>query len=225
MATSHFTDFYREYLKGELERIAEPWTLEYIAPTFGGDPESAFSLCVALDNPKRGIAAVVLYRARIPVPAFRAYFASAWDHDHRWVINAAKAARVPLRRMFRYAAFGLPDHLPDVTTVWRGTSYLTHAQSASGLSWTTDRDCACWFALRFAERNGRPLVLRTEVQREEILLYHDERNESEAVIFDRTRSLAPVDGDPAEWAKGFERYESGIRLHNARVIAQPGTEG
>lgn len=213
MADDNSTEIYRALILRDLERMAEPWAIEKIAPTFAGDPESALSLSCDLDNPKRGIFAVALWRARIPIPAFRAYFASVWDHDHRWVIAAAKEYRAPLRSMFRYAAFELPAHLPDVVTVWRGTSYLSHAQAARGYSWTTDRDCACWFALRFADRNGRPLVLRTEVPRDEIMLFHAERNESEAVIFDRKRSLAPIDGNLEDWQAGYERYQAGKNQH------------
>ncbi len=221
MATAYF-DLNRARILPKLESMAEPWAVKYIAPTFAGNPESALSLSWALDNPKRGFFTVALWRARIPVPAFRAFLASAWEHDHRWLKAAAREHRAPLRRMFRYAAFELPAHLPDVVTVWRGTSHLTHAEAARGYSWTTDRDCACWFAMRFADRNGRPLVLRSEAPRAEIMLFHDGRNEAEAVIFDRKRSLAPIDGTPEEWRGGFERYESRMRPQAVAKLAGEG---
>ncbi len=192
---------YRDTLRQRMMNDAEPHAVRHIGPTFDGDPESAWSLSIALRNTSRGIYAYALWRAKIPVPAFRAFFGSVWEHDHREVIAAAKYRRT-LQSMFRYAAFPLPDHLPPVVRVWRGTSALTQAKAARGYSWTTDRDCACWFAYRFAAKNGRPLVLTADVERDQILFYSDERSESEAVIFD----IAPkLDPNPADWRKGFER--------------------
>lgn len=188
-----------ERMRRQLEAIAEPSALRHIGPTFDGDPEAAFRLSIALDNPKRGEASFLLWLAKIPVPAFRAFLQSVWEHDHRHLIAAA-GRRFDLEAMFRYAAFPLPEDMPETVTVWRGTSALTRAQAVRGLSWTLDRGLACWFAMRFADRNGSPLLLTARVPRSEIMLDTDERNEREAVIF---RKRAKVDGPPEDWARGF----------------------
>jgi hypothetical protein len=60
--------------------------------------------------------------------------------------------------------------------------------------------------MRFAFRNGRPLVIRTQVDKAAIMLFHTDRSESEAVIFDCKRSLAPIDGTPEDWIAGMDRY-------------------
>ncbi|WP_373509220.1 hypothetical protein [Thiocapsa sp.] len=172
-----------ERMRRQREAIAEPSALRHIGPTFDGDPEAAFRLSIALDNPKRGEASFLLWLAKIPVPAFRAFLQSVWEHDHR-----------------HYAAFPLPEDMPETVTVWRGTSALTRPQAVRGLSWTLDRDLACWFAMRFADRNGSPLLLTARVPRSEIMLDTDERNEREAVIF---RKRAKVDGPQEDWARGF----------------------
>lgn len=62
-----------ERMRRQLEAIAEPSALRHIGPTFDGDPEAAF----------------LLWLAKIPVPAFRAFLQSVWEHDHRHLIAAA----------------------------------------------------------------------------------------------------------------------------------------
>jgi hypothetical protein len=190
---------WRDSMRRKLEAIAEPWALRFIGPTFEGDTGAAFSLSCALGNAKRGDAAVLLWLAKAPVPAFRVFLQSVWEHDHRHV-SAAAGKRVNLEAMFRYAAFSLPEDIPETVTVWRGTSALPRAQAVRGVSWTLDRDLACWFAMRFADRNGSPLLLTARVPRSEILLYTDERSEREAVIF---RKRAKVCGTPEDWARGY----------------------
>ena len=136
----------------------------YIDRAMEGDEDAAHRLSVALPNRYRGSVAVALWRAKIPVPSFRTFLGAVWRHDHRYLIEAAGTCRT-LRAMFRYARFAIPDHLPPTIRAWRATSFLTRKQAERGYSWTLDRDVACWFAVRFSERNGRPLVLATEVPR------------------------------------------------------------
>jgi hypothetical protein len=188
-----------------LEKHAAPHELKHARAAFDGDTDAAFSLSVALGNYKRGVVAVAMWRAKVPVEAFRAYFSSVWDHDHRHVIDAAISRRT-LAHMFRYAAFPLPAELPDVVTLWRGTSKLPLDEARAGYSWTTDRDTACWFAMRFADFNGSPLVLTAEVAKSDIALFHNERNESEAVLM-RPPANVRIDGTIVDWVQGLDRYE------------------
>lgn len=154
---------------------------EHAAPAFDGDMEAAFSLFVSLRNELRGVVAVAMWRAKVPRPAYRVFLSSAWMKDHREVEAAAQNRRT-LAHMFRYAAFELPAELSDVVTVWRGTSHLSLEDSKKGYSWTTDRDMACWFAMRFAESNGSPLVLTADIAKRDIAMFTNEREESEAVL-------------------------------------------
>lgn len=186
-----------------VERMAGAWAYQHVRPTFAGDAGAAFGLYVALGNAKRGEVAVVLWRAKIPQPAFRAFLAGAWEHDHRHVIAAAETRR-RLAAMFRYAAFPLPDELPERVRVWRGTSALTVAQSRAGYSWTTSRDVACWFATRFAEANGRPLVLTADVNRSDIAAFTNARNEHEVVLTQPPADVR-IDGNPDDWRRGHVR--------------------
>ena len=109
--------------------------------------------------------------------------------------------------MFRYAAFPIPAELPDVVKLWRGTSKLTIAEAREGYSWTTDRDTACWFAMRFADTNGAPLVLTAEVAKSDIALFTNAREESEALLI-RPPAAVKIDGDVTDWQIGHDRYEA-----------------
>lgn len=164
-----------------LERDLESWAREFVRPAVDGDPKAALSLVNATSGRNRGPLAVALWKARIHQDAFRVVLSSAWDHNHREVIAAAGHRR-SLRAMFRYGQFPLPD-LPDLVTIWRGTSGLTFSRAIRGLSWTLDRERAQWFAQRNAKRYGIPRVLQAQVPRRLIMYFSDERKESEVVVF------------------------------------------
>lgn len=189
----------------QVERLVEDWAKRYVAPAFAGDSEAAFSLSVALGNDKRGGVAVAMWRAKVARPAYRVFLQSVWEHDHRHLISAAEGSRRRLRAMFRYAAFPVPPELPEVVPVWRGTSALTIHQALRGYSWTTDRAVACWFAMRFADKNDRPLVLRSEVKRAAIAMFTDERSEREVLLLNPPS--AAIDGSEVEWRQSYESVE------------------
>ncbi len=203
--------FQKEYALKYLERNCEPYEVKNARAAFDGDEKAALSFCISLNNDKRGIVAVAMWRNKVPVTAFRAFLSSAWDHDHRYVIEAAENRRT-LGHMFRYAAFPIPSEFPDVVTLWRGTSKLTLDEAREGYSWTNDRDVACWFAMRFAETNGFPLVLAAEVSKSDIALFHTERSEAEAVLIRKPIDVE-IDGTPEDWVHRYERFQA---VKNAR---------
>ncbi len=59
------------------------------------------------------------YRARVPVPAFRAILERAWEHDHREVQRAAGHKNETMRKWFVYAAFDV-SQIPETVTLYRG---------------------------------------------------------------------------------------------------------
>lgn len=195
----------------------EPWARTYVAPAVWGNADAALDLCYAAGNSTRARIAMDMWRARVDRAAFRPLLGAVWDHDHRVLIRATETRR-RLQSLFQYAAFPIPDHLPDSLTVWRGTSYLTVLECRRGLSWTLDRDIACWFAMRFAERNGRPLVLRATVPRSAVALYTHERHEDEVVIFGRLDAY--VDGTPEDWAVRYAMQQRRNKDADANLPAQ-----
>lgn len=132
---------------------------------------------------------------RGPRRQHRAALAAAWDHDHA-AVGAAAGGRAALRRMFADAESKVPVRLGDPVVLWRGYS-VDDPLLRRGVSWTTDKRVAAWFA--HLPRPVSPVVLRCVVPRAAILHWSDERGEREAVCFETDG--ATVDGDPAEWAR------------------------
>ncbi|MCE9681957.1 hypothetical protein [Halomonas alkalisoli] len=196
-----------------IEMLIPTWGKRYLAGTLDGDPVAASRLCVSMGNDQRGEAAVVLWQMAIPAPAYRVFLLGAWEHDHRHVLAAADYDASRLRSMFEHAAFDT-SALPKTLTVWRGTAGIDRHEAAAGLSWTTSRPMACWFAMRHADQLGRPLVLRLEVHRSEIALFTNGRNEAEAIIFQDADVLPAVDGTPDDWRRHFEAEEARIRQYS-----------
>lgn len=196
-----------------ISRQIEPRALQYLEPALNGDVEAASNLVFSAGNRTRGVLAVELWRARLNVSAYQIVLAKAWNHDHGHVIAAAKNRR-SLRAMFRYAAFCMPN-LPERVRVWRGSAAVTQRQASMGISWTLNRDVACWFALRFDA--PKPIVLTAEISRAQISRFCNERNEREVVVFDVVN--AEVDGHVVDWRDGQERRAEETRVR--REAAQP----
>jgi hypothetical protein len=188
----------------QLKAITPDWGQRFIEGTLRGDVEAADSLFVAMNDEIRGEACWLLLN-NIPAPAYRAFLAASWEHCHLHVIAAANNAYIELGEFFEYADFPL-DHLPETFRVWRGTSVLTPEQASSGCSWTTDRDTACWFAMRHAEQNGSPVVLAADIHRYEVCFSSNDRQESEILLLESPASWW-IDGDTTDWVEGFTRYE------------------
>lgn len=147
-------------------------------------PDDAVSLICHLPNQDRGKAALALHQHRALVGDRAAYsgIMAAWDHDH----------------VETFAAFGSQDAfasaLLDVAPAprrprkqtmrcWRGVAVKTDAAAAAfGVSWTRNRDIACWFAFRFALLNLRPFVFRCDIDPGAIVALHNDRGEREVLV-------------------------------------------
>jgi hypothetical protein len=80
--------------------------------------------------------------------------------------------------------------LPDRFRVWRGTS---HQRSIKGLSWTTDKGTAEYFARRFAIET-QPLLVVGAVPTKDVKAFFLGRGESEVVsVGVRIEKVAPVE--------------------------------
>jgi hypothetical protein len=203
---------YRELIMQQVAEYADPWAKRYVPAVFAGEINAASSLSVALSNCKRGEVARAMWQAKVARPAYRAFLLTAWLHDHQSVIAAA-GTRARLAHMLRYAQFPASVDLPAAVTVWRGTCGSSGTCARRGYSWTTDRDVACWFAMRFASPSATPLVLTATVPRSDVVLVNDERREREIVLTKPPKSV--VDGEAGEWRLGFARVEAA----NARRTA------
>lgn len=68
--------------------------------------------------------------------------------------------------------------LPDAITVYRGS----WKDCESGLSWTTDRQRAEWFARRLLKQGEKGVVTQGTAAKRDVIAYFGGRNESEVVI-------------------------------------------
>jgi hypothetical protein len=192
----------------DLENILPTYAARWLRPTFRGDVDAARDLCAALPSYQRGFVARAMWAAKAPVMAYRAYLGEAWDRDQAEVIAAAET-RHRLGFMFRYAAFVLPADVPQQVRVWRGVSGVSFSAAVTGYSWTTCRDVACWFALRYSGPTRLPLVITAKVQKGSIARFNSGRIEREAVLF--TPPVAAVtDGLPDDWMQGFQRFREKV---------------
>lgn len=206
----------RAFALQRLKEICQPFEWRHAASAFGGDVDAAMSLCVELPNELLGAVAVAMWRTKVPRPAYRAFFGNAWRREHREVEAAAQNRRT-LAYMFRYAAFELPAELPDVVTVWRGTSHISIEDAQNGYSWTTDRDVACWFAMRFAASNGSPLVLTADIAKRDIAFFTNERNESEVVLM--RPPVSRIDGNASDWSDGHQRRKKASEANRMAFLS------
>lgn len=186
------------------------YAARWLKPTFRGDEDAAIDLCAALPSYQRGMVARALWAAKVPVLAYRAYLGEAWDTGPAEVIAAAET-RHRLGVMFRYASFVLPVDLSQKVTVWRGVSGVSFMAATLGYSWTTCRDVACWFAMRYAGTTRQPLVITASVRKDYIARFHNSRNEREVILFKPPMAVV-TDGMPDDWMQGFQRFREAKSL-------------
>jgi hypothetical protein len=200
----------------------------------------AVSFMGTLPNRDRGRAAVGLHKHRHVVGhrVAHAGMMAAWDHDHEEMHKAFGG----LLRL----ADALRDVAPPITRtkrlrVWRGiiVDKGNPSDAVIGLSWTRNRDVACWFAMRWHGRNPalRPFVFEMIVEPPEIIAFHNGRSEFEAIIHPtaidadftcwiegENSSVDQLDGRAPDaaverWRRSFERYEHDKNTQNATRLA------
>ena len=138
------------------------------------------------------------------------FLENAWDHDHQHVqsyamnfprededgedcsgsfINMGEV----LQECFEYAAFSIPDDLPETLTIYRGCYGLSPTDTACGYSWTTSRKTGAWFANRKPFRDVFPVahydealgpcLVKATIKRSDVMLFTNAREEAEIVTF------------------------------------------
>jgi len=202
-------------VRSQLEAELPDYALEHLAPAFDrGDPEAAAWLVGAAPNGYRGLIALAAYWSGVPNPAYRTLLAHVWDHDHQHLVAAARGGAPQIRRMMRRAEFPVP--FSGALRVYRG-GRATETSLARGLSWTVDRDCACWFAFKHHGRRERvPLVLCADVTAADVVLWHDGRSEKEVVL--GSTPAWRVDPDGGTWEDAAGRHADRIHGWNAALM-------
>jgi hypothetical protein len=202
--------------------------------------DDAELLMQVLPNRDRGVAALRLFEAlgaRRDKHVVNSGLMEAWDHDHGGVL-AAFGDEQGFADALRTVA--KPFRRKRPVRAWRGVS---SPQAAYGISWTTDRDVACWFAMRFRDCHSSPLVFVADISPDFIITEHNERSERELLVdplalaeWVRVVLDDPEGGDigvndlldgqqPSQaacddWQLAYERQVDAIRRGNARRLAR-----
>jgi hypothetical protein len=191
--------------------------------------EEAERIIFMLPNADRGNAARGLYRERKKIGNDVAFagMMKAWGHDHAGTVKALGSQRQFAKTLRRVAP---PHGRTRPVQAWRGVTIRNAAwhpaEAAMGIAWTTERDVAAWFALRFHDSNRRAFVFHTVFDADEIIVFGDESSENEIIIdlgdFPRRRVIVDYDGTncftldcraaPSKvtlgtWREAHDRYE------------------
>jgi hypothetical protein len=193
-----------------LEVRLPPYARCYLGSALSGDKSAATKLSVAAPNEWRGWIAVAAYHLGTPNPGYQELIRQIWDHDHQYLLAVEK--RSVVRQMMISAQFDHP--LSGSMTVFRGVCGLNLRQAAMGLSWTTSRNVACWFALRFGHIGLHPLVVSADIEATDII-YCEGSGEEEVVL--RRKPAAVVDQSPETWDAAAKQY---VKEANARLEQQ-----
>jgi hypothetical protein len=153
-----------------------------------------------------------LWKAGVSGRALRIAVEVAWWNEHDIMLEDFGDSIV---RVFQAAQFPT-SHLPPRLTVWRGGA-VSPRELAKGLSWTTNRDTACWFAYRFRTEHP-PVVLCRTIWRKNVLAHITAHGEDEIIVSPAARAI--IDNDQASWRVAADRRER--RLHG-KPFASPAT--
>jgi len=192
------------YLRSELDEPEDRRNFQRILDreeTLGPDTSSSEVLLWWCDEELRGLIALWLYwryrAGECSVKVYQDALDTAWSYGSEWVVGAARDRR-QLRAMFRIAEFPVADHLPEVVDIWRGTGGVTLDLARKALSWSTDRDVACWFACAYLRtRRLDALVIRATVAKTDLFVPYNARDEDEVIYFDGHHAV--VDADLTDW--------------------------
>lgn len=159
--------------------LTPEWGQEYLDDAFAGCPDATEGLILALPDRDRAAMVRSLYRARVPPEAFRVALEDAWTQTHHYngVLREARSW-AQFVRWCRYAAFELPDDIPDPVTIYRGIPDVEAWDAAHGVSWTLDRERAEWFANRW---ETDPVVVACTVPKASLIFYSNAREEQEVI--------------------------------------------
>lgn len=100
-----------------------------------------------------------------------------WECESDWIECLESDRPERLAIMDSESDLAMYDNLPTTVTVYRGVSRKDRIR---GLSWTTNRKVAEWFARRFDAET--PMLCQARVSKQDVIASFTERNESEVVV-------------------------------------------
>jgi hypothetical protein len=184
-----------------LDKLRGNWTVDSV--------EGAM---VALSNEHRGLVTLGLFHEGAPPEILRAALETVWQLDYSELWKACRGSIPMVTKIFRAAEFDI-DHLPEVSDIWRGGVGRPRndwRDVASGISWTRNREVACWFAFRPSGSwiKGEPVVLKRTIERRDVLAHFTGRHEDEIVT--TTPRPSEVDGSLEDWRAAADRRQNTV---------------
>ena len=139
----------------------------------------AFKLIVVIPNSQRGVAAREIYLCHKTLGKDVAYSAmiSVWEHDHVALVSAFGSVGSFISALREVAPARRTRRQP--IRAWRGGNSLA---AAYGISWTTDRDIACWFSMYSSQGNGTPFVFYCDLAPVSVVAEYNGRGERELIV-------------------------------------------
>lgn len=185
-----------ELLKGEeLEKYLAQWEsfeakkVEVINEAFQreivtGDDIKSVLLTYSDSNNKWELFANLAENGKLSDEAFNVGLAIAWTEgvgtgDYRAIAYFLKCKKELIMGEEELAYY---DSLPDKVTLYRGCSVEEYEDDAFGISWTTSREVAEFFAFRCEQEDTA--VYSVEVDKNDIRAVFLSKNEFEAIYLD-----------------------------------------
>jgi hypothetical protein len=147
---------------------------------FSGETEPAAWLVFYTPRLFRGLLVLAAYYLGTPNPGYGRILRDVWSMDSASLLTDAGWDIRRLRAVFRAGRLQAP--FDGTQTIYRGVAGVDFKTACRGLSWTTSRDIACWFALRGSYGEREPIVVTAQVDASDIIYFDDERNESEVLF-------------------------------------------
>lgn len=107
--------------------------------------------------------------------------------------------------------------------VYRGVAGPRGRRRVRGLSWTGSKECAAWFAMRYAGKDSDPAVYVASVSRDDVWWHETGRKEDEFVV--RPRSPRRLRLGLEELRELAQRQDDAIRKSSAATMGEADTKG
>lgn len=179
-----------------------------IDAAFRGNADAAQWLAITLPNEKVGAFVLRAFNGKMPLESYQVLVNDAWSMNDGSISLACGHNAKIIRNLIKAAAFKLTD-LPAEFPIYRGEKFRNRPKFIPRISWTKDRDTACWFATTFSID---PIVMKATARREEVIFYSEGRNEYE-VVLDREKSWVE-DGSESDWRNAASRHMESLAEHN-----------
>ena len=109
------------------------------------------------------------------------------------------------------------DELPERVTLYRGCCIDEAISGEYGISWTSSRPVACFFAFRHTTENRA--VFMTVVQKSKIRAVFTEREEKECLLIEPT-NVEMITTEPTEFYDQYQKFRADYDRQEKELLAK-----